>query len=413
MGEPRPDSTAMSLNDVTQAVLANNPSIKSAQKKWSAMKSRIPQAAAWEDPKVSFMDKIDRSINVAPNSFPDQILSLEQMIPVSGKNRARARIAAAEALVAFEELRRQELDVVARARASFFRLANAQAQIELNRKNLVSLTQIAEISRAKYQSGEQSAAFVLTAEIECSKLMEARRDLDQQLDAEESQLNVLMNRDAFSPIGQPAGAGTIPPIPPLEKLRGLTLAHRPEVRIAAARVEREKANLQLAHREWIPDPAITVQAQRYNGASTATSEVDAGISFNIPWVNFRKYSAEIHEMEDNLQAAQQDLQRARSEALGMLRDALEKVETQHHHIELYRSKLLPQARQAFEASQFGYQSGKVNFMDWITAQRNVRDLESMERQAVSGYQVALAELEALAGAELNSFSPASPRIKSK
>jgi outer membrane protein TolC len=411
--EPSPNIASLSLSDVTQAVLANNLSIKSSLKKWNAMKARISQAAAWDDPTVSFEEKLDRFVSVSSNAFADQVLSVGQMIPVSGKNRSRARTAAAEALSTFEEVRRQELDVLAQARASYSRLANVYAQIELNRQNLVSLKQIADISRANYQAGNQSAAFVLNAEIEYSKLLEARRDLDQQLAVEESQLNVLMNRDAFAPIGEPAEGDLQPAIPSIEKLRELILADRPEVRMAEAKVEQEKANLQLAHREWIPDPTINLQAQRYNDASQTASELDAAISFNVPWVNYRKYSAESNEAEDNLEAAQNDLERIKVEAIGMLRDAFEKVETPHHHIELYRGKLVPQAQQAFEASQLGYQSGKVSFLDWITAQHNLRDLESMERQALSDYQVATAELEAVVGADLNSISPASIQTKSK
>ena len=332
------------------------------------------------------------------------MVSVEQMIPISGKNLVRARAARAAALVAFEDARRQELDVIAKARASYFRLANVYAQMELVRKNLVSLKQVAEISRAKYQVGEQNAAYVLSAETEYSRLMETGRDLDQQLAAEESQLNVLMNRDAFTPVAEPAEIDVQIPVPSIEKLRGLVLAQRPEVRSAAARVDQAKAYLQLARREWIPDPSVVVQAQRYNSASQPVSEVDAGISFNVPWLNYNKYSAEVHEAEDNFGAAQLDLQHAQAEAVGALRDALEKVETQHHHIELLRNKIVPQAKQAFEATQLGYQSGKVSFLDWITAQRNLRDLESMERQHLSDYQVAVAELEAVIGSDLTTSS---------
>ncbi|MGB8356605.1 MAG: TolC family protein [Chthoniobacteraceae bacterium] len=401
----RPANPApLSLDEVTQTALANNASIKSALKKWSAMKARVPQAAAWDDLKINFMDKLDRFVTVQQNAFTDQVVSAEQTIPISGKNRWRARAAVAEALSTFEQVRRQELDVIAKTRASYFRLANICAQIELNRKNLVSLKQIAEISRSRYETGEQGAAFVFMAENEYSKLMETGRDLDQQLSMEQTQINVLMNKDAFAPVGQPSSAATFEPvIPSVEKLRALTLEHQPEVRMAEANVEQKKAIVQLAHREWIPDPAITVQAQRYNGASQGVSEVDAGISFHVPWLNYHKYAAEIHEAEDELDAAQQDLQRVRIEAVGQLRDALEKVETQHHHLQLFREKLVPQAQQAFEASRLAYQSGKMNFQDWIMAQRNLRDLESMARQHLSDYQVAAAELESTIGSNLTNF----------
>ena len=167
-------------------------------------------------------------------------------------------------------------------------------------------------------------------------------------------------------------------------------------------VAAKTASLQLARRDWIPDPAVSIEAQRYNGASQAASELDAGLSFTVPWVNSPKYSAETREAENDLRAAQSGLQRARAEAVGMLRDALEKVETQHHHVELFREKLVPLARQAFEAGQLGYQGGQGGFAEWIAAQRNLGDLESMERQHFGDYQVAVTELEALIGAH---FTP--------
>ncbi len=41
-------SALLSLNAVTEAVLANYPPIKEARAKWEAMKQRVPQAAAVE-----------------------------------------------------------------------------------------------------------------------------------------------------------------------------------------------------------------------------------------------------------------------------------------------------------------------------------------------------------------------------
>src|SRR5205823_12393006 len=138
---------------------------------------------------------------VPPNAFMDQTVSIEQMIPVTGKNLARARTTAAEALSAYEEVRRQQLDVIAAARAAFFRLANADAQLEINQKNIVSLRQIADISRTKFEAGTHSASDVLVAETESSKVLEAERDLQRQLANEEAQLNVLIDHDAFAPLG--------------------------------------------------------------------------------------------------------------------------------------------------------------------------------------------------------------------
>ena len=399
----------ISLREVTSVVLANNPAIQQALRKWGAAKARVTQEAAWDDLRVSGTSRAARFVDVAPNAFTDQMVSVEQLIPITGKNLLRARVAAADAVAAFEQARREQLDVLAKTRASYFRLANAHAQLELNRKNLVSLRQIAEVSRSRYEVGKANAAEPLAGEVEASKLLESEQDILRNISAEQSQLNVLMNRDAFAALGQPEETKIKSPNLSMEQARALALANRPEIKIAQAKIDMEKSRLELSRRNWIPDPAVTVQAQRYNDSRQAASEVDAGVSFTVPWVNPRKYSAAVREAKENLAAAQHAFERTNAESLGALRDALEKVHTAKHHVDLFRDKLVPQARQAFEANQFSYETGKASFLEWITAQRNLRDLEAMGQQHIADYYAALAELEAVVGADLNLF----PSTKTK
>src|SRR5437870_9086085 len=403
----------LSLDEVTNVVLANNPAIKEAENRWRAAKERVPQAAAWDDLKVAGDSEFTRYINVPPDAFMDQSLTVEQLVPITGKNLVHARAAAAEALSIFEEVRRAELDVVAKARTAYFRLANAYDQLEINSTNVTSLGQIADISRTRYENGLESAANVLVAETDHSKLLETGRDLERNLSDAQSQLNALMNRDAFAPLGAPVAATVNQPSLSLNRLRAITLAQRPEVQMARAKIDTQKAKLQLAHRAWIPDPALMVKGQRYNDAAQAVSELDAGVSITVPWVNPGKYSAGVREAGANVTAAEHGFDREQKEALRLLRDQLEKIATAHHHVDLFQDKLVPQARQAFEATRLSYESGKATFLDWISAQRNLRDIEATAREHLSDYQVAVAELEAVIGAELYARSAQQPKTERK
>ena len=404
-GEYAATSSQLSLGEVTRAVLQNNPAIKEAENHWWAARERILQAKAWDDPRVAGEWLAHRYVDVPPNAFMDQTLAIEQLIPITGKNLVRGRAAAAEALSVFEEVRRVQLDVIAKARATYFQLANAYDQLEINNKNLTSLKQIADISRSRYEAGLESAANVLVAETDYSKLQEARRDLERNLSDAQSQLNALMNRDAFAPLSTPGTATVNHAHLSATRLHAITLAQRPEVQMARAKIDGEKSKLQLAHRAWIPDPTLMVKGQRYNDAAEAVSELDAGVSFTIPWVNPGKYSAGVREGRANLAAAEQGLEREQKEASRLLRDQLSKVETFHHHVELFQDKLVPQAQQAFEATQLSYESGKATFLDWIGAQRNLRDIEAMARDHLAHYQMAVADLEAVIGADVYSARP--------
>jgi len=408
-GEDGAASRGLSLSEVTRFVLENNPAIKEAEHRWRAAIQRAHQAYAWDDPRVAGESRVRRFVDVPPNAFMDQTLAIEQLIPITGKNLVRGRTAAAEAFSTFQEARRAQLDVIAKARGTYFQLANAYDQLDINNKNLTSLKQIADISRSRYEAGLETAANALIAETDYSKLQETRRDLERNLSDAQSQLNTVMNRDAFAPLGPPAGATISATELSASRLRAITLAQRPEVQMARAKIDGEKSKLQLAHRAWIPDPAVNIKGQRYNDAAEAVSELDAGLSFTIPWVNPSKYSAAVRESRANLAAAEQGLEREQKEALRLLRDQLAKIETFHHHVELFDDKLVPQAQQAFEATRLSYESGKATFLDWISAQRNLRDIEAMGREHLTHYQVAVAELEAVIGADIYSPAPASSK----
>ena len=399
----------LSLSAVTEAVLANNPSIREAHAKWEAMKQRVPQAAAWEDLKVMGNTRVARFVDVARNSFMDQALGVEQTIPLSGQNRSRERIASAEAWQALEEARRVELDVLAKARGAYFSLQKEQALVELNRLEEAALENFLESSRAKFGVGGEGEAEVLAAENDVDRILEQQHDLALAESEAGTELKVLMNRDPFSPLGKAVDT-------PIEAehtdfsvpdLRDALLADRPEIGMALADVARAKAQEELAGREWIPDPALTMQAQRYNYAGQAISELDVGVSMNLPWLNGKKYRAGEREAASDLDAAEQALEAARLEGLGLLRDQLEKINTLTHHVELYERQLIPKAKQALEATRISYESGGATFQDVAVSERTLWDLESTGREHFADYQMALADLEEIIGSDAGIFTSVS------
>jgi outer membrane protein TolC len=403
-----PAAEVLSLSAVTDAVLANNPSIREAHATWEAMKERVPQVAAWDDLKLIGSTRVARFVDVARNSFMDQGLGIEQTIPLSGQNRSRARIAAAEAWEALEEARRTELDVLAKARGAYFALQKAQALVDLNRLDEGALKDFLESSEARFGAGREGQAEVLAAENDVDRIVEQQHDLTLAKSEAETQLNVLMNRDPFSPLGKavesPVQTGHIDFSAP--QLRAALLADRPEIGMALAGLARAKAQRELARREWIPDPALTMQAQRYNDAGQAISELDVGVSMNLPWLNGKKYRAGEREAASNADAAEQALDAARIEGLGLLRDQLEKMETLAHHVALYEKQLIPKATQALDASRISYESGGATFQDVVTSEKTLWDLESNAREHYADYQMALADLEAIVGGGADLFTSA-------
>jgi outer membrane protein, heavy metal efflux system len=172
---------------------------------------------------------------------------------------------------------------------------------------------------------------------------------------------------------------------------------------ANANLVAAESRYQLAKREWIPDPTVSVQADHYDAGSQLVSEVSGGISISLPWLNEKKYSAGEREALDQVTAARGDLEEAKNKVLGQLKDQLQKLQTLNHHAELYENSLIPSAKQNFSASQSEYETDKTLLRNVFSSQRNLWEIEAAYRRHLTDYQIALAELESLVGSNLGFF----------
>jgi cobalt-zinc-cadmium efflux system outer membrane protein len=405
-----PPTNSLTLDAVLAEVLAKNPSLKAARANWQAMEARVSQERAWADPRVGV--DVERSGTTRPFTFTDNEWMISQELPLSGKNRRRARAAGAEAAATYAQADRRRLELILDARIAFYNLLNAQAQIDLNQKNAELLQRFTEITRTKYEVGTRLQSDVLMAQTDALKNQEARRDLEQRLAEAQFRLNVLMNRPPGMPLGRPSAPEIPAPKYNIADIETSALLQRPEIRIAAQKIAAANARQDVARRAWFPDPELRIEARQFNGGGGRIQEYDTGVFFSFPWFNRGKYKAGIEEAKKNRESAEYELAALENETRGLVREHLRRIETMHHHLVLFRDNIAPLARQNVTAARLAYETDKAGFLDLIVAQRALQEVESMAQQHLTSYLSALAELEALVGADLNSPPSSSEKKES-
>ena len=172
--------------------LAANPMLKASAAKWAAMKKRVPQAKSWEDPMVGV--DFERMGTTRLGTYSDAEWMASQSLPITGKNLSRGRAAEAEARAAFEEVRRLRLEVTAKAKVAYYRLANAHALLVINQQNRELFERVLAIGNAKLSVGKSAQGDVLATETDIQRLDIERESLAQALSDQQTALNVLMNR---------------------------------------------------------------------------------------------------------------------------------------------------------------------------------------------------------------------------
>ena len=387
----------LGMEEVVSRALAANPMLKASAAKWAAMKERVPQAKAWDDPMVGV--DFERSGTTKFSTYSGAEWMVSQSLPITGKNLSRGRAVDAEARAAYEAVRRMRLELTAKAKVAYHRLANAHALLVINAQNRELYERVLEIGNAKLSVGKSAQADVLATETDIQRLDIERESLAQALSDQQTALNVLMNRAPGMSLRAPAPLTFRPLRADPAQLEARLLAQRPEIAAAEQRLKAEEARLQLAHREWIPDPQVRVEARHFRGSRDTFTEYDTGVFFSVPWVNPRKYSAGVREAQEMVEAMRNEIEGERTAALGMLRDQLRKIATARRQYELSRDKLLPLARKTTDTLRINYGADTATFIEVLTVQRMLRDAEAAASTQLTDYLAALAELEAIVGAD--------------
>ena len=118
-----------------------------------------------------------------------------------------------------------------------------------------------------------------------------------------------------------------------------------------------------------------------------------------PWTK-GKHDYEIEEALAERQAARANLAAVKNMTLFEVTEISAKVEAAMKSVSIYRDGLLPQAEQSFQAAVSAYQTGGVNFMTLLDAQRTIRDVRMGYYKALVDYEQSRADLERAVGKEL-------------
>src|SRR5918999_1418405 len=383
-----------------EAVLAyaqeRNPAIKAARSRLLAAQKVPAQVSAYKDPMVTW-----ESWN-APESFQlneadNNIFRLSQKISFPGKLHLKGEIASKEAEKMAAGLKITEIDTVAQLKKAYYDLWLVYRSLEVYRRDQELVTQFARIAEQKYAVGQVSQPDVLRAQVELTRLINRVTTENLVASKAQAQPNALLSRPPEAPLGMPKN----PPSPAMpysmSELEELTLRNRPELMAQARALEKENLALALARKAYYPDFEVSISRFENFGQRDGFG---IGVSTSIPLASKYKYDAAVGEATANLQAAQSELGRLRDLALFEVKQALVEAQTALEQLNLFLYTHIPQAEQALQASQIGYQTGTLDFLSLIDSVRAIEQVHLEHLTAAANFERAWAELERAVGQEL-------------
>lgn len=396
--------------------LVENRTVQAAYYNVLALKHRIPQVSALDDPVVSntILPSSTNGLQTAAGYLPWNLL-IAQQFPWFGTLRLRAAAASDDVRVAIAELAAAQLDVVEAVKRAYYDLYFNERAEQILLQNRDLLNDFLELARVRYETGQTSQQDVLRAEVMLADierelittrqaLAEARAALAQQLHiSPESDLRALPS----------VSVGDVPA--QVDRLYQLAVASRPELSGRLAAVARDEKAVDLARKRYYPNITLGVNYGMVsrNGAlsmnATGNDNVGLFVGFNVP-IYRGKIAAGVCEARARAMADAKLYEAEKDGAFRQIKDLLSQARSQSQIIALFRDTILPRAHEALKVASIDYQTAEVDYLTLITAWREVLQIELQAAQLEASLGQSLASLERAVGVQLSEhpIGPSSP-----
>ena len=390
-----PVATNLTLFTAVEIAVRDNAELRSLRTKWEAMQERPTQAGALSNPMFTYSAMDMASGGTWPNTGEKRFM-VQQEFPWAGKRGLREGIAIKDAEVMRHELETMTRDVVMMVKESYFDLYAVQRVIAITREEESVLRRIVKATETMYATGERAQVDVLKAQSEITMLKQKLLESQVQENTLKDKLNTLLNRRADTPMGIAITPPKVGFSDNMELLYAMAVTNRPEIQAAQTQIDRYELEKKLMAKESLPDYKLGLE---YRDIAASDNMLMFSVSIDLP-IRKEKYRAGVREAEKMQASSEAALEAAKRQSSLDVQDAHFKWVTAQRTLELYRTELIPQALARFNASEAGYRTGKVDFMDLLESERFMLGAIMMEAMAEGSVGMQAARLERAIGTTL-------------
>ena len=401
--EPHQAQAVTPLAQLLKEAEQNNPQIQAARQGWKAGQQVPTQVSTLPDPQFQvqqFSVGSPRPFAGYTNSnFAYIGLGVSQDFPYPGKLRLKGEIAKRDAEVSQQQYESVRRSVLAGVKEAYFRLAYLSKTLGILENDGQLLQQVEQASDARYRSGMGNQQDLLRAQLEQTKLLRETTMHHLEVAKLQAQLKELLNRSQSSPDIEPTDLGETALPYSYEELLAATKAQNPQIAGAEKMVERQKLQVDLAHKDFYPDFNLQYMWQRTDPTQfRAYYMLTFGV--RVPIYRSRKQRAELAQAEAELSRSRSEVEVQSQQVAAQLRSAYDTEQKTADLLKIYKDGLIPQARAGFQAGIAAYQNNRQDFQSSLSSFLDVLHLDEEYWQNLAERESALARLEEFTGLSL-------------
>lgn len=394
-GNGAAEEPMLRVESLVQEALEKNPKILAARGRHAALKEKIPQSGALEDPMLGFgVVNLPNNFDFNDEDMTMKEISVSQKFPFPGKRGLSEEVAAKEADAGAADADEVANQVAKEVKTAFYDLSHVYRAIEVTQRNKSILEELAKITQTRYSLGQAIQEDVIRNQVEISKMMDDLIMLEQKKRALAAKLNYLLNRPRNSPVGRPADVDFNRVVFSIDNLQQQAVEDNPMLKALKQDISARGKNVELARRDYFPDFSLKfAYGQRDDRLDMYTGMVE----MNLPIFFKSKQERKVAEAYADIRSAQAKYDGAQNEILYMIADMGSMTQRLERKIELYRTGIIPQARLQIDTAMSAYMVNKADFMTLLDSRMRLYRYELDYHDALTEYEKSLAALEAAVG----------------
>ncbi len=361
------DDAMITLRDLEQEALKNNPEIGMVGKRVESAEEKESLAAAMPDPMIGYEIQNVGALGtstVGKEEMSMQGVVFSQEIPFPGKLSTKGNAARKQAEREQENSRETRSKILSSLRSAYYDYYLAYRSSEILEQNKTVMKNFQRIAETRYATGQGIQQDVVRAQLEVSMLLEKLAMQEQKKESQRAMINTLLGRDPRAPLGRPGDPLVTTFGTGLDELTSMALAHSPSLSAKHRMVEQSEYELSLSRREYLPDLVVS------GGWFTRGELKDvyqASVMLRVPLYFWNK-SAGVKAASADLGSAMYEYKSAELMTISRIKDLYTMAKTSERLLNLYDAGILPQARLALQSASSNYEVGKVDFLSLLESE---------------------------------------------
>ena len=386
--------------------LKKNPNLAQIQKRYEALKEIPSQVQSLPDPVVSIgaINFPTDTFNRAQEPMTNVQVGFSQYFPFPGKLDLHGKVAEFVATAASYSVEEARLVLANHISITWWQMYYLDRALETIANNKMLLRQFIQIAEQKYKTGKGLQQDVLLAQLELSKLTDQEIQVEALRRNQNINLNLLMGKDPSTHIRLAKSSTKRLSHKMNEKyLYRLAQEYRPTLKREASNVLAASSRLDLAKKDYYPDFTVSMSYGDRNGYNAGNFDnpradlFSLKVGIKVPLYYKTKQSKAVQQKFIEQQGSYYALEDEKLNVMAEISKYYTDYKQATKQLSLYKTGILPQARQTVESMRSGYQVSKVDFLNLVRSQVTLFNYELLYWKSFAESMQALSSIQAKVG----------------